>query len=267
MDRQPYSVQMEPTAQSLARTYSDRVYPDPWEKVTDYRRVREYVASHPDAGRTKVGNALDLPPGRVRGWINDGMPDPVRGIQTAIDHGWLNPDPDSEIAGALVKLAAHIMAGGSISASWVPAVSVGRQVTQSLIKDAFDAVEVQTTTRHTDSDRRATEVVAREDATVLGRCLSCMGVPQGTKTDVESLPSVLQQVPGEIQQAYAQVVVLHRGINYDDKDTTRVMSERPAEYHDAVANLIRTVTGESATSDERGVTVSAAAARTLDVTE
>jgi len=84
-------VRMEPTAQALARTYSDREYPDPWEKVLDYRRVQAYAAEHPKHGRTRVGNALDLPPSRVRGWLNDGMPDPVRGIQTAIDHGWLDP--------------------------------------------------------------------------------------------------------------------------------------------------------------------------------
>jgi len=38
---------MEPTARSLARTYSDRVYPDPWEKVEDYQRVQKYAAGAP----------------------------------------------------------------------------------------------------------------------------------------------------------------------------------------------------------------------------
>jgi len=42
---------MEPTARSLARTYSDRVYPDPWEKVEDYQRVQAYAAEH----RTPAG--------------------------------------------------------------------------------------------------------------------------------------------------------------------------------------------------------------------
>ena len=42
---------MEPTARSIARTYSDRVYPDPWEKVEDYQRVQAYAAEHPNAGR------------------------------------------------------------------------------------------------------------------------------------------------------------------------------------------------------------------------
>lgn len=49
------TVVMEPTATSLSRTYSNRVYPDPWEKVLDYRRVREYAAENPNTGRVRVG--------------------------------------------------------------------------------------------------------------------------------------------------------------------------------------------------------------------
>jgi len=54
-------VRMEPTARSLARTYSDRVYPDPFEKVEDYQRVQAYAAENPNAGRTAVGTHLSYP--------------------------------------------------------------------------------------------------------------------------------------------------------------------------------------------------------------
>src|SRR6056297_2604623 len=56
---------MSPTARALARTYSDREYPDPWEKVLDYRRVRAYAAEHPDAGRgrPRVAQGGDPRPG------------------------------------------------------------------------------------------------------------------------------------------------------------------------------------------------------------
>jgi len=130
---------MQPTAQALARTYSDRVYPDPWEKVLDHRRVLDYAAEHPNAGRVRVGNALDLPNERIRGWLEDMIPDPVRAINTAIDHGWLDPDPDSETAAALVELLAHVLAGGSIAAkSYVPAVTPGERVSAAEIRRAFE---------------------------------------------------------------------------------------------------------------------------------
>ncbi|OYR81293.1 hypothetical protein DJ72_11140, partial [Halorubrum distributum] len=130
---------MKPTANALSRTYSDRVYPDPWEKVLDYRRVREYAAEHPTAGRVRVGRALDLPAERVRGWLEDTVPDPVRGINTAIDRGWLDPDSDSEMAAALVELLAHVLAGGSIPAgNYLPAVTPGERVSVAEIRAAFE---------------------------------------------------------------------------------------------------------------------------------
>jgi len=136
---------MDPTAKALARTYSDRVYPDPWEKVLDYRRVREYAAEHPNAGRVRVGRALDLPPGRVRGWLKDTVPDPVRGINVAIDRGWLDPESDSEMAAALVELLAHVLAGGSITArNYSPGVAPGERVGAEEIRDAFDRIGVGT---------------------------------------------------------------------------------------------------------------------------
>jgi hypothetical protein len=67
---------MEPTAKVLSRTYSDRVCPDPWERVLDRRRVRGY-AERPDTGRTRVGRALDLSPGRARGGSKTRSPTPT----------------------------------------------------------------------------------------------------------------------------------------------------------------------------------------------
>jgi len=75
---------MEPTARSLARGRTlTACIPTRGEKVEDYQRVQKYAAEHQDAGRTAVGNALELPPGRVRGWLDGAKPDPVRGIETA----------------------------------------------------------------------------------------------------------------------------------------------------------------------------------------
>jgi len=135
--------------------------------------VQAYAAEHPNSGRTAVGNALELPPSRVRGWLNGGQPDPVRGIQTASANGWIEPDCD--MAGALVELLAHVLAGGSINETFVPAISTGRRVDHATIEAAFAAVGVETYQRHADSDGRATELYPTTDASVLGRCLVAMG--------------------------------------------------------------------------------------------
>ena len=229
---------MDPTAQALARTYSDRVYSNPWEKVLDYRRVREYAAEHPDAGRVRVGNALGLPHERVRGWLKDTVPDPVRAINTATSHGWLEPDPDGETAAALVGLLAHVLAGGSISVgSYVPAVTPGARVDAVEIHHAFERVGVATKARNADASGRATEIVPTCDGTVLGRCLVTMGAPTGVKTSINQLPAAVWAVPRPVRRSFARIYVRHRGLNYQKKSTTRIQVDRPQSFVNELHDL------------------------------
>ncbi|MYL68341.1 hypothetical protein [Halorubrum distributum] len=257
---------MKPTANALSRTYSDRVYPDPWEKVLDYRRVREYAAEHPTAGRVRVGRALDLPAERVRGWLEDAVPDPVRGIDTATDRGWLDPDPDGETAAALVDLLAHVLAGGSIpTGNYVPAVTPGNRVDAAEIRAAFERVGVETRTRNADTPGRATEVVPTCDGTVLGRCLVAMGAPTGAKTSLDHLPAVVWDVPRPVRRSFARTYVRHRGLDYADKSTTRVQVERPSSFIAELREVLDDVIDERVTTADAGLTISAAAARELGV--
>ncbi|WP_123619585.1 hypothetical protein [Halorubrum sp. CSM-61] len=252
---------MEPAARLIARTYSDRVYPDPWDKVEDYQRVQAYAAENPNAGRTAVGNALELPPERVRGWLNGGKPDPVRGIETASANGWL--DPDCDMAGALVELLAHVLAGGSINETFVPAISTGRRVDHDAIEAAFAAVGVDTQRRHVDSDGRATELYPATDASVLGRCLVAMGAPHGAKTSLDAVPAVVWESPESIRRRFVEVYVAHRGAHFERKATTRIQEERPASYLKDLHDLITECVEGNVSRGERALTISADAAREL----
>ncbi|MFC5278107.1 hypothetical protein ACFPM1_04930 [Halorubrum rubrum] len=256
---------MSPTAQALARTYSDREYPDPWEKVLDYRRVREYAADHPNHGRTRVGNAIDLPPSRVRGWLDGGKPDPVRGIQTAIDHGWIDPDPDGGVAAALVELLAHVLAGGTVSDVFVPAVSSGRRIGPAAISEAFEAVGVDARTRHADSDSRSTELYPATDASVLGRCLVAMGAPKGSKTELSAVPTVVWESPAPTRRRFVEIYVAHRGVYLEGKATTRIQEERPDSYLDDLHRLITECVTDEVSIGPTGITISADAARELQI--
>lgn len=254
---------MEPTAQSLARTYSDRVYPDPWEKVRDFRRVQAYAAEHPNAGRVRVGNAVELPPSRVRGWLNGGQPDPVRGIQTAVDYGWIDPAPTDPVAGHLVELLAHILAGGSITEPFVPAVTPGHRISLESIRAAFRVVGVETTTRHETSERRATEVVPAAAGSVLGRCLVTMGAPVGDKTSLTALPPAVWTVPEPVQRSFVKMYISHRGYNHKKKATTQFREDRTTEYQRELFDLIEKVTDAPVTYSDGAITVSAGAVRDL----
>ena len=257
---------MSPTAQALARTYSDREYPDPWEKVLDYRRVQEYAAENPKHGRTRVGNVLDLPPSRVRGWLNDGIPDPVRGIQTAIDHGWLDPEPDSETATGLAELLAHILAGGSITAAtFAPAVTVARRVGLDMIREAFECVGVKTSVRHGDADGRATEVVPTSDASVLGRCLVTMGAPAGKKVGHDNFPEVVWDFPSNNRLSFARIYVAHRAAEFRLKRTMVIQEDRSKAYLRELKELLTEVTGETVSLGDCTITISADAVRALGI--
>lgn len=252
---------MEPTARSIARTYSDRVYPDPWEKVEDYQRVQAYAAEHPNAGRTAVGTALELPPGRVRPWLNGGQPDPVRGIRVASANGWL--DPECDMADALVELLAHILAGGSINETFVPAITLGRRVDREMIEAAFTAVGVDTHCRHVNSGSRATELHPATDASVLGRCLVAMGAPHGAKTALDAVPPVVWESPEPVRRRFVEIYVAHRGTHFKTKATTRIQEERPKSYMVDLHKLITESVSSHVSHGESGITISANAAREL----
>lgn len=252
---------MKPTARSIARTYSDRVYHDPWKKVEDYQRVQSYAAEHPHAGRTAVGNALELPPGRVRLWLNGGRPDPVRGIETASVNGWLEPDHD--MTSALIELLAHVLAGGSINKRFVPAISIGRRADREAIEATFTAVGVDAHCRHMDSDKRATELYPATDSSVLGRCLVAMGAPQGTKTNLDAVPAVVWEAPEPIHRRFVRIYLAHRGLFYETKATTRIQEERPKSYIIDLHKLISECVSGNVSHGERGITISANAVREL----
>ncbi|TYL38164.1 hypothetical protein CV102_13240 [Natronococcus pandeyae] len=73
-------------AEALARTDDGGPYADPWDAVQDYRAATRYATKHPNKGSYALSQALDLPRGRLRGWIDDGSaPDAARAVETALE--------------------------------------------------------------------------------------------------------------------------------------------------------------------------------------
>jgi hypothetical protein len=93
-----------------------------------------------------------------------------------------------------------------------------------------------------------------------------MGVPRGvTKHAIDGVPHVVHELSDELQREFIQIILRHRMVEYDEKDTRRVMTERSQMYFTELAQLIRDVSGEHVAVDNSGVTVSAAAMRSLDL--
>ncbi|WP_426962916.1 hypothetical protein [Haloparvum alkalitolerans] len=232
--------------------------------MLDYRRVQQYAADHPNAGRVAVGNALELPPGRVRGWLNGSRPAPVRGIQTAHAHGWIDPEPD--MLDSLVELLAHVLAGGSIPAeTYLPTLTPGRRVPVETLVDAIEAVGCQATVHRRADDDRPPKVTPATDGAILGRVLVAAGAPAGPKTQMSGLPEVVRLADASSRRAFAEVYAKHRAVSYSEKDTTRILEDRSQAYRHSLRDLLAAATEESVTVNECGITLSAAASRALGV--
>lgn len=252
---------------ALARTYDAQSYADTWDVVRDYHAVLDYHARHPDRGSTAVASALDLPRGRVRAWLEGSVPDPVRGIQRASEHGWIDPGADSGTFRGLNALVAWIFSGGSIDSRWyVPRFSVDREENRELIDRAFEALGVEYDFIRSTSAHRATEYRPVEDAAVLGRVLAVLGAPTGTKNDRSSIhvPAYLDEASDRVRREFIQVYLLNRGQRPAGKGTVTFREDRAPAYLGSLAELIRATTGEQASVSEKNVIISAAAATVID---
>jgi len=254
------------TPEALARTYNAQSYADPWDAVEDYNRVMEYSGQHPNKGSCAVATALDLPRSRVRPWLDDARPDPVRAVQVADRHDWLRLDYHDQQFQALNRLVAWVFSGGSIAEeSWVPQFALDGTSDKERLTTHFNVLGIEWTTVHDDDRSRSTELRPTEHASVLGRVLSVLGAPVSGKdstTDL-SLPAYLDAAPTEIRHAFADVYLQNRAVEHDDKRTLTINEERSAAFRRELAALLRDLSGESVTAAEKYVTISADARTAL----
>lgn len=239
------------TEQPLARTYQSS-YDDAYDAVLDYRRVQSYRQSHPDAGNYRVSNALELPRGRVRGWMDGAKPDALSAIERAEELGWFDinaSDPADPLLGAFILLAG-IYAGGSIRTSgWTPQWTTDGPIDD--IMRSLRTLEIEYRRIHIHDPQRATEVVPRSDGSLLGRALHVLGGPLESKNEssVEALPSYLFNLPTPIRRAFVRVYLQYR--RSGDKATLRVLEDRSRAFHEDLADLVAGVLDD----DSGGVSV------------
>ena len=252
-------------AEALARTYSPPSYSDPTTLLDDYARVMEYASKHPDHGRTRVGKAVELPPGRVRTWINGGKPDAVHGVETARESGWLDATLHDPVGDAIAVLAAGIYTCGSIDTDqFVPAWSPSTVNTGQLMTHALDVVDTGYRRRHAGESERPTEIIPATDASVFGRVLVSLSVPQSDFTMVESLPSWVEQAPTSTRRTLALLWICERATAHQDKATLVIQAKsRGISYRRTVASLVREIVDGTVNVTDQNIVISAAAARTL----
>lgn len=263
------------SSQDLARTYKTRSYADPWDLVEDYWRVMNYAAKHPSLGSQALSSRLELPRSRIRAWVRKpddeqkpARPDVIRGIQIAEGHNWLPAHYENETFSALSRAVAWVFSGGSIDTKWyVPLFTTAGENQlrdlESILTELGTGCRVS---RETESSRAA-EYRPAQDASVLGRVLSLLGAPIGTKNPDAPiyLPDYLHEAPTSIQREFIEVYLQNRGQRYAEKATVHFREDRSVDYLHDLADFIGDVSGERVTVSNRNVIVSAEAIRMLQV--
>lgn len=235
-------------AKALARTYGGDH--DPWERVQEYQRVLEYTGEHPNKGSSAVANALDLPRGRIRPWMdNNARPDPTRGIQAAESHGWLDLSWENDIFAGLNVLVAWVFSGGSIDVEhYVPRFAVTSDADRNRLTVALEHVGLQPKVIREETEKRAAEIRPAEYGAILGRLLSVLGSPVGTKnTDSQfSLPPYLDKAPHQIRLDFARTYVLNRQTPRGDRPNRpiQLLEQRSATYRRDLVKFLSEVVGD-----------------------
>ncbi|SEH14666.1 hypothetical protein SAMN04487967_1711 [Natronorubrum sediminis] len=249
---------------ALARTYSSPSYSDAYETVEEYRRVMSYASRYPNKGSSAVASNFDLPRGRVRPWIeHTSIPDPVRAIDTAREYGWLEADLGSPTFGALSTLVANVFSGGSIAESnYTPTFALNHRGEDSHVIDALDLAGIEYDVL--ERDGRADEARPTSDGRVLGRVLSVLGAPVGSKADQHlTLPSYLDSAPRDVREQFALSYLENRAVEHEQKDTLTIREARNRQYLTDLSNLLDSVIDGRVELGEENIVISAEAARSL----
>ncbi len=187
----------------LARTDDGGADDDAWTAVQQYRRVAAYHIDNPDEGYTAIANALKLPVGRVRSWVDyEKTPNVVAGLRAAREHGWLEVS-DGDTFSALNALVANVYSGGSIDQrNWQPLFVLTERGFNSHVIDALELADVGYTVHDEADDGRGPVIRLGEDGASLGRVLYVLGAPLEKKSELEgfSLPRYLDESPRDVQE-------------------------------------------------------------------
>jgi len=254
------------TERDLANTYASHSHATAYQRVLLYRMVRRAETRYPDKGSSAIASKLGVNRNAIREWVDgDSVPTSVSAIQTADRHGWLAIDYDGETFPALNRLVAWVYSGGSINADRRVPVFVPRDdADAAALRDDLDVLGAGTTAVHEDDPDRSTELKPAEDAAILGRVLSLLDAPVGSKSGANiSLPDYLKGAPDRIRAEFVDVYLSNRGQRHPDKATMTLRETRSQEYLHDLAALFEDVSGESVTVSEQNVILSADATRAL----
>jgi len=249
----------------LARTYDGGDYDDAWTTVNQYRRAVAYHRDRPDAGTAEIMRVSGASRVAVESWITDGgTPAVVQGLNTAHGYRWLDLDYDELTP--LNILVAQVFSSGTITErNWMPVFTVA-DPDGSMVATALELMGVGSQIDGDADPEGMTRLVPASDGAILGRVLSALGAPVGSKTgrDDLSLPDYLEAAPDSVRERFVCRYLENRA-KPTDGVALIITEERPRAFQEELAELIESVAGHEAWVVGSGVMVGGEAARALDL--
>lgn len=232
---------------ALVRTYNTPAYADPWDCVEDFERVQRAAAENSNKGSAALASVVDLPRSRIRPWLEGSRPDCYRGLQTAIEHGWIL-DEWNHCGRAMNCLGAWTLTSGSIDTDWwVPQWVADTDAERAALERYADAAGIRLVRTREDDDR-ADEFRPDEDASVFGRVLSTWTGLQGDKDRTVRFPRYVRFAPDDIARDFCRVYVAQRGVDRDGDGVRRpflqIAATRSAAFREDLLAQLRRVVDE-----------------------
>ena len=235
--------------QSFAQTYDPPNDLDPLELREEYQQFTEYRAANPHAGRVKTANALNIPTGRARSWIDGAQPDVVKGLTAAENRNWFATDGQPHQA--LTRLVAGIFAAGSINDTWTPRWSA---TDGTGFDEALQTIDAGVTRINRNSNQHGDELEPARDPQVLGRVLYARGAPNTHVSEYE-LPAYLFD-HHQTGRTFVQTYVNARGVVPEGRNHIQVYEQQRSDtFHDRLHQLIDQHTTGEVTRVEQGVLI------------
>jgi len=163
-------------------------------------------------------------------------------------------------------LAAYVYSSGTISShNYHPSFTLADG--DSMVTNTLELMDIGYRDIERPGENRDPAVGPAEDAAVLGRVLSVLGVPVGRKTEIDdlSLPWYLEDAPASVRKRFVDIYCQNRAQPKPDNAGLTIIEERSQSYREELAALIESVSGERVNVTDNGVMISADAARALGI--
>ena len=230
---------------AFVETYAKPDEPHPLRQFEQYDLVMAHRNQDPDTGGRVLSRRLDLPEGRINGWLRGTQPRGYSQTDTLDELGWFDLSWTGDLFAALNELLAWIYSSGGIRSGWEPHFIFDDEQMRDRIVTLCERAGLNYQATRTGHDERPSEIRIASPSAPVGRFFHALGSPVGRKTDTTfGLPHYLPIAPTQIRRSFAARYMANRGSerpNYAESALS-IREQRPDAYLEQLRGLFASLT-------------------------